>query len=473
MTQWGFVLEDGAMRRKMLRTFAAANMSRTEFRFHINSYKDFISFLNDYGYNSSCLEITNHEAPSGLKIKFVLKDKRDARDYQEKTVNYLVAPGKTKLVTLQTGKGKTFCGLRAMFLLSVRVVIVIKGMYVDKWKEDVKEAFNIKNEDLMIVRGSKHLHALIDLALAGELKAKVIIITNTTMYNYLYEYERFDGVCTYGVSPIDFYKTLNAGVRLIDEVHQDFHLNFRMDLYTHIEKTLNLSATMEPDDPFLKKMYELMFLTPERFEGIPFDKYISVKALYYSLNDPKSVKWKNWIRKSYSHVMLEQSIMRNAKILNNYLQLIDSVVKESFIKVMQPGQKMLIFAATVELCTVICNHLQKILPHLVINRYTSEDPYDFLLKSDISVSTLKSAGTAVDIPGLRITLMTDSINSGQANYQVLGRTRPLKDWADITPEFIYLVCFDIPKQLEYHEKKKVIFANKVLSHIELNTGIRI
>ena len=368
----------------------------------------------------------------------------------------------------------TFCELKAIYERKVRTVCIIKGMYVEKWKEDYIGAFGNNKTELMVIRGSKDLKNLIELAQAGELVANFIIITNTTMYNYLYEFERFNGDHSYGCDPIDFYPTLKAGIRLVDEVHQDFHLNFRMDLYTHIDVVHSLSATMEPDDPFIRKMYELAYPLDTRFKGIPFDKYISVKALTYTLNDPKRLKWQNWIRRSYSHVIYEQSLIKNPLILKNYLGLIKLIVENSFIKKRKPGQKMIIFAATVEMCTIITKYLRDIYTTIGIVRYTSDDEYEDLLAADISVSTLKSAGTALDIPGLMITLLTDNVNSRQANDQVLGRTRKMKgEWADVTPEFLYLVCNSIPKHLEYHQKKMSIFADKVLSHQTMETGIRV
>jgi hypothetical protein len=347
-------------------------------------------------------------------------------------------------------------------------------MYVDKWTQDYIDVFGKKKGDLMVVRGSKDLKRLIDLGMSNELDAKFIIITNTTMFNFFYEFERFNGDHSYSCDPIDLWRILGVGFRLIDELHQDYHLNFRLDLYSHIPKVLSMSATMEADDPFLVRMYELGYPPDTRFEGIPFDKYISVKALRYTLNEPKKLKWQNWIRKSYSHVIFEQSIMKNHQILANYLKLLHHVVNTSYIAVREPGQKLLIFAATVEMCTLIAQYLKPLYPKLTVFRYTSGDDYDAFLAADIGVSTLKSAGTAVDIPGLRITFMTDSINSQQANNQVLGRTRPLKgEWKDVVPEFLYLVCNDVPKQNEYHGKKVSIFADKVLSHQVLETGFRV
>ncbi|MNI71442.1 hypothetical protein D3C73_1273150 [compost metagenome] len=63
--------------------------------------------------------------------------------------------------------------------------------------------------------------------------------------------------------------------------------------------------------------------------------------------------------------------------------------------------------------------------------------------------------------------MTTAIDSRQSNEQVLGRTRPLKDWPDVTPEFIYFGCLEIDQHCKYHRHKLEFFKNKVVSHMEV------
>ena len=94
-------------------------------------------------------------------------------------------------------------------------------------------------------------------------------------------------------------------------------------------------------------------------------------------------------------------------------------------------------------------------------------------KSNIIVSTLKSAGTAIDIPGLKMTVMTVAVGSRQANEQAVGRLRVLKQWPDEQPEFIYLVCADVPSHLEYHRHKKEVLSDKILSLKEYHTPYKI
>ncbi len=472
--------------RTMLRVYAATTADRREFRFQRSQLDDLVAHLKYHGFMDNNIEINYRSVPVGVEVDMMLDPNLKPYDYQVPLIDFLsqvpaadvMAPDeRTKVTTLQTGKGKTNCSLMACARIGKRVMLILKGMYVDKWISDVKKAYKIEKDDLLVIRGSADLKTLMQMAQAGVLNAKFIICTNKTLYNYLEAYEQYREDIVqlgYSILPENLFGELGVGVRLIDEVHMDFHLNYRLDLYTNVELTINLSATLESDDKFMNRMYEVAFPNKTRF-GMEYDKYIAVRALTYRINDMRTVRWKAKGRGSYSHLMFEESIMKNKTLLDNYLNMITNIVENSYVSKCEEGQKMLVFAYTVELCGIIAKHLASKYPSLKINRYTAEEKYEVLLESDISVSTIKSAGTAVDIPGLIAVLMTDALGSRQGNSQALGRLRKFVSgpWTGLTPHFYYLVCLDIPKHIEYHERKIENFSNKALSHKTLTTSFRI
>jgi hypothetical protein len=90
---------------------------------------------------------------------------------------------------------------------------------------------------------------------------------------------------------------------------------------------------------------------------------------------------------------------------------------------------------------------------LDVRRYVGEDPYDNLMNATVCVSTLGSAGTGHDIPGLITVIMTHSLRARKKNIQGPGRLRE-KEGVDM--EFEYFTCKDIPKQMEYHIAKELL-----------------
>ncbi|QVD49150.1 replicative DNA helicase [Xanthomonas phage vB_XciM_LucasX] len=363
----------------------------------------------------------------------------------------------------------TFLSLYSMRQFETRIAIILKGMYIDKWIPDVEGAYGAEKGSLMVIRGIPQLRAAIEMVKHGKFSPRVVIISNKTMFMYLQYYEKF-GVDEYlSVAPMDLYKYFGIGIRLIDEVHQEFHCNFRQDLYTHIPLTLSLSATLDPDSPFKDQMYKICWPVGTWAPELAHDCYIAVKALWYRFRNLDGIKWINPMRQ-YSHGEFEKSILKKPQVLANYVEMITDIVQTGFMSVREPGQKMIIFVASIQLATILTTQLKSLYPKLLINRYVEDDEYEDLVAADISVSTLLSAGTAVDIPNLRVTLMTTALSDKQANLQVLGRTRKLVDWPDVTPDFLFLVAKDIDKQVGYAQDKRVKFEGKVKSFQDLRTN---
>lgn len=363
----------------------------------------------------------------------------------------------------------TFLALYALRLLGKRTAIILKGGYIDKWIGDIEGAYGAEKGSLMVIRGIPQLRAALEMARLGAFKARVVVISHKTMQMYLQYYEQHGVDEFIPVAPMDFYKHLGVGVRLIDEVHQEFHCNFRQDLYTHVPLTVSLSATLESDQKFYEDMYRILWPAGTWAPEMEYDKFIAVKALWYRIRDVSKFRWLNFMRQ-YSHTELEKSILKNPAALTAYCDMIIDITRLAFIEKMEKGQKMIIYVATVSLATILADQLAAIHPNLLINRYVSEDEYDDLVGADIAVTTLQSAGTGVDIPNLRINLMTTALSSKQSNIQVLGRTRRLKDWPDVTPEFYFLSARDIDKHVQYAKQKKEKLDGKVLSFQELGTN---
>lgn len=477
---------DGSWERKLATVFAAARRDRKEYRFHINSWPVLEEFLLVRGIKPEHIIVEDVPLYEPVKVELSIKNGMEARDYQLPIIDYICTQERERLVRallviLQTGKGKTAIALFAMVKLAVRTLIMLKPMYFDRWVDELRDTKKVKSTlglepgELILIRGSADLRKVLQMAVNGELKAKVIVISNKTMYNYIETYQSLntvDGV--YPVAPGDFFQTLGIGLRLIDEYHENFHLNFILDLYTHCPLTLQLSATMESDKPFINKMYALAIPPGDRFTGLAFDRYIVATAMYYQLLPGTRVSWTRRGRSSYSHTAFEESLMKNKPALERYTKMIVDIVKRYYISIMVPGQRMLIFASSVEFCGYLRDALRKeLFGDLVINRYTAEESYNDLITADIAVSTLQSAGTAVDIPGLLVTLMTPALLSQQANEQALGRLRRLKMWPDVSPNFYYLVCRDIETHMRYDETKKNIFKDKVLSLKEIELSHKI
>lgn len=469
--QYGLVrMPGGKFMNAAVKVFASSTADREEYRFHINQYNDFKEHLTRNYITDNLISVDVKEIPAGVESTIPTKENWILRDYQIPVVDYLTKPAdfRSRFVDLQTGKGKGLCSIKAIEHIGKRVVVIVKSMYVEKWVTELLSITTLSIKDIMVVKGGAQLQALISLGLDGTLDSKIIIIGNKTIQNWIKLYEQHrDGILSLGYDclPEDFFEAVGAGVRLIDEIHQDFHLNFKIDLFTNVEKSISLSATLLNNDPFLEKMYKIAYPPNERYIGPALDKYIVAKAVNYSLKLNTVLQTTEYGSFVYSHNAFERSILRNKEVKDRYFQLIWNTVEIGFINSYIKGEKCAIFCSSVDMCTAVTTYLKQKYPYLDVRRYVADDPFENVIDPDIRVTTILSGGTAVDIPNLKTTILTIAVDSIQANIQTLGRLRKLDK---IKTQFFYLTCNDIPKHVDYSARKKKMLLERAESFQEIN-----
>jgi superfamily II DNA or RNA helicase len=471
--QMGWMRTGRSYIKAALKVFAMATADRSEMRIHINTLKEFNTHLIANYINEDMVVRETLPIPEPVKVEFKIQSHWSDRDYQIPVIDYLIdkKPPIAKFVDLRPGRGKSYSSMRAMQELGLRTLIIVKPMYLEKWVEDIHRTMDINDDDIVVIRGSNQLMALLMLAEQGKLTAKIILISNKTMQNWIKYYEKLNTETIsmgYACLPEDLCKHIGAGIRLIDELHQDFHLNYKIMLVTNVYMSMSLSATLISDDDFINKMYEITYPAITRYSEGAVDKYVAITAVFYKLKYPDRMKCKDYVSKSYSHHMFEQTILRNDQMTTNYLNLIKETFDGSFIRDYKKGQRCLIFCISIDMCTVVTNFLKNKYPHLNIGRYVEEDTFEALMTNDVSVSTLQSAGTAVDIDMLSTVIMTTAISSSQSNVQSFGRLRPLKDGS--VPRFLYFVCENIDKHIDYHEKKRLVLEPRAKTYNAVHIG---
>lgn len=357
----------------------------------------------------------------------------------------------------------TFCAMSAAVKLNKRIVMFLKPQFIEKWISDCKELIGAEGEEVVAIQGSAKLMKTITEAKEGRLKAKVIIISNRTFQNWLKEYEQNGEAILdqgYDCLPQEIFQVFKVGLRLIDEVHMDFHLNFKIDLYTHVEHSISLSATLISDNPFVAKMQKLAYPPFLRYAGLPYDKYVDSVAWCWSLANARMVQTTERGSSKYSHNAFEKSIIKNPKLLDAYLKMHHDILKRFHFNRAVAGDKCLLYFASIAMCTIVSEYLARQYPDKDIRRYVELDPYENLLEPDLAISTVLSAGTGHDIPGLITVVLSHSIRSTSSNMQGYGRIRKI---ANKKLLFVYTTCIDIPKQVEYYEKKEELLKTMALS----------
>lgn len=449
-----------------LKVFGAATKDRTVFRFHINTLETFRQRLRADMIRDELIEeiVVPIKPPPVVEID--VKPEFVPREDQEPVIDYVTAEqGPTsRFVGAEPGFGKSTVALFSQARLKCRGAYLFKSSFVDKWLLDVVKTYNVVvEEDIVTVQGSAELKDLLQLAADDKLTQKVILISNRTFQIWLKLYEDIkEDVLDmgYACTPPEFFEFLGVGLRVIDEVHLDFHLNYKIDTYTHVNRALSLSGTLLSDDPFIERMQNIAYPRTERYQGLKISKYFVVQAVLYQMHEPNKIRCTNYATGAYSHYEFEMSIMKNKETLANYTKAIADMLRATYLHGIREGDKAIVFCQAVEFCTYLTQALKEIFPEKDIRRYCSgeKDPYSDLMEADIRVSTHGSAGTAIDIPGLTATIQTVSMRTSSGSLQNLGRLRKLKDGR--LPKYAYLTCSDIPKHVEYHEHRMKLFADR-------------
>lgn len=367
----------------------------------------------------------------------------------------------------------TFCAIKAISDLGYKPVIIVLAQYVEKWVKDLSKTLDVKPKEILAVQGGAAMRSLTEMAITpGSMDPfQAIVISNRTFDNYLRAYENYgadmDSV-GYHVMPNDIWQKLGIGIRLIDEVHMQFHANFRVDLYTHVMQSISLSATLVTRDEPLLRMYKIAYPPNERFHEGEVDKYADSFGVLYRINPRWNVKTSHRGMSSYSHTAFEDSVVHNKEFLNGYAKMVGDYLQQGYIRHYKPGNKAIVFAASVDLCGKMAAKLQERFPDKTVKRYVAEDPYqENYLDPDIRVTTIGSGGTGHDIPGLTDNHMTTAIDSLQANIQAFGRLRKIEDQQT---RFYFYSCEQIRKHLGYHEKKRALMAQRAKSYTPLFYG---
>lgn len=463
-----FIKERGKWITKPDKFFGLRLPFTNEYRFHINLLEEFKDYLRVNYITEDLYSVEYMPIPAPHLTSLPVKKGWVPKDYQEPIIDFILEEARfknrvihDKLVGIQTGKGKTATAMFAMARLGYRSIIIIKPKYIEKWFSDVSGFFDIKKTDIMVVQGGDHFRGLIELAKQNRLDAKIIILSNRTYHNYLKSFEQdphSNEYLSYECHPDDLFETLKVSFKLIDEVHEEFHGNFKTKMYTHLPASLSLSATLINNNPFLEKMYAVAYPKEARYDSLALDCYANVRAISYNFKEPERIRLTEFGSPNYSHVAFEKSIMYRPYVKKPYFGMIKYFIDLGYIEKYIPGDKCLIFAATINMCTELVQYLRAMYPNKDVRRYVEDDPYENIMEADITVSTILSSGTALDIPNLRVVLNTISIDSAQANVQTLGRLRKLPD-RDVW--FYYFYCEQFDKHKQYHDRRKALLRDRV------------
>lgn len=361
----------------------------------------------------------------------------------------------------------TFMATHTMVNTGKRTLITCLPRYTSIWFESLGAAVELNPEDIMLV-GNGKIEEAAETIKSGRADPKIIILPLTRYDTYLKREREEDIPCLDEV-----FTDMEIGFRIMDEAHEDIYRVYMSMLFGNFEKTIALSATLKADDPFVNDIYRYVYPYKMRLKEPEYKKYIDVIAYHHYIDMQKyRINTKGF--GGYSHVKYEQAIMKTPKLYLQYLELCKQAFEEFYVNDHKEGQKCLWFFSTVEMATRMKEDFEKAYPDMDIWKFTNAESKNketemSYMEHQVVFTTPQSCGTGKDIPDLAVAFSPYACSSRQRNDQMLGRTRPLKNYPGDSPKFVYFVCTSIPKQKEYHQKRKELFAVKSKTHKNINS----
>lgn len=343
--------------------------------------------------------------------------------------------------------GKTFIGIQAILKLQRRSMIVLPANLVSQWTDVIS---NLTTAKVSIIRGNNSIYDIVDANY--QIDSDIILTSIQTLSDYAI------GGGKYAEAPKfqDFIRDLKVGIKLVDECHLNFNANLMVDIQSNVDRNIYLSATHVRGSLASKTIFNRVYPTEIRLGELAVSDHINVTEVRYNVGeiDQKRIS----TDRGYSQVKYEKYLLHQTRKFERLIELVfKPIVREYFIKIKRPNQKLLILVGRVDFAELLVSWLKEDFPEVVSEGYFNSTPDEVLVNSDIIISTVGSCGVGRDIKGLRTLILFTSFSSEPLIYQTIGRLRKMED----TPEFLYLVNSAIPAQIRHAKARQIVYKNSV------------
>lgn len=345
-------------------------------------------------------------------------------DKQVEALRFMIGTGEYTInkyasqiaLNLNTGVGKTYCSVATFAYLGIKpIVITSRNSWLKQWKLRIMEYTDITASEIYYINGAP----CIDMVLAGKSNAvnnaKVFMINHSSITAYASDH---------GWEKItELFEKLKVGINIYDEAHMNFQNITMIDYYTNVYRSYYVTATLGKSDEEEDRIYQLYFKNVPKIEL--FDEetdthtdYIALK--FNSMPNPMDIsECKNMYglnRVRYIEYLLDRP---------NFYKMLKIVLK----MLSKFEGKFLFYIGTNEGIMKVYNWLQNNYPEIAndIGIYTSiisPEEKEKQKNHRYILTTSKSAGAALDIKGLKATIiLAEPFKSPIIARQILGRTR--------------------------------------------------
>ena len=405
-----------------------------------------------YMYNSP----DSYDNIGEVLIKYKPRD-----EYQEEGLAFMLGLGKYKnntrksqlSVNLPTGAGKSYCAIATMSILRLRSIVITSSLkWLQQWKDYILQYTNIKESEIIILSSN---HSSIELLLSRDInKYKVILASIDTIRAYG-DKNGWDKV-------EELFKFMRVGLKFYDECHLNFETMAKIDYHSNTYRTYYITATPGRSNERENAIFQLYFKNVPSISLFdenehPHTRYICMK--YRSDPTPQE---KSACRGRFE---LDRNKYTNYVVTKPNFYKMLRVILELALKT---NGKCLIYIGTNKAIKIVKEWIEREYFELRgdVGIYTSivdDKIKDQQLDKKIILSTTKSFGAAMDLKGLKMTVvLAEPFKSDILAVQTLGRTR------DNNTYYIEVVDVSFNSIYKYYNHKKPAYTKYALDTREVN-----
>lgn len=384
---------------------------------------------------------------------------RPRNDRQRETLEFMLGRGQYEYtrghsqlcVNNNTGEGKTWACITAAAIMNIRSIVITSNIgWLEQWKARIEEYTDISPREICFVKGSATLRQLME---RGAEQYRFILVSHSTLASYA----KTNGWDSIG----ELFKRIKVGLKFYDEAHLFFDNMCNIDFHTNTYKTYYVTATLGRSGEgenrifkfYIKNIPSICLFDPD---SDPHTKYTAI--LYNSLPSPEQIsECKNSVygldRNKYTNYVVNQ---------DNFILLLHIIMQQY---VMRTQGKVLMYIGTNASIEKVHAWLEDHYPMFSYGIYTTltdKESKPAQLNKKVILSTTKSAGAAMDIAGLELTIvLAEPFSSEILARQTLGRTRAANT------QYVDVVDVAFRQTRKFYDKKKPIFDKYALSCDEL------
>ena len=330
--------------------------------------------------------------------KFLLSE--SARDPQSKIV-------------LDTGMGKTFCGIYTIAHLKFKSII-ISGNLSEQWRTRIvgapnqKGFLNIDPDRVVILKGYKSMLDVFN----NVIDADIYCASTRTLIQY-FEIHK--------LSLEEWFQKAKIGLKIIDESHINFHANVMLDLHSSA-KTIYMTATPGRSNSLEDFIYKYIYQSVGTFGNSINNifKYHNLIMMEYKTNPTYQDVIRCETKKGFNQFKYFIYIRRLKSRLNYWLLVMTSILSR-LLKTFDESDKIMLIIPSIKLIDILYTHIKSKFD-IEVGRYCSGRGKDEL-KNKVILSTVNSSGTGLDLKNLRAIISNSQYRSKNISQQLLGRLR--------------------------------------------------